>query len=138
MHSIGDLPRFVKIGLIVCVVAIIGLFFLVNPEKGGIFPECIFHSATGYYCPGCGSQRAFHSFLHLDFMGVIRHNILFLPGGALVTYGILLPVVNRLFRKSYPNFLYNKRVPLIILIVIVLFGILRNLPFPPFLMLAPG
>lgn len=33
----------------------------VNP-----FPRCIFLQATGYKCPGCGSQRALHALLHGD------------------------------------------------------------------------
>lgn len=138
MHSIGDLPRFAKIGLLILVPVIIGLFFFINPEKGGVFPECIFHKITGYYCPGCGSQRAFHAFLHLDVRGVLRNNLLFLPGGAAVTYGILLPVVNRVFHKNYPNVLYNKWTPLLFFAIIVAFGILRNLPYYPFSLLAPG
>jgi hypothetical protein len=138
MRSIYDLPRFAKIGLLILIPVILALFFFIKPEEGGIFPECIFHNLTGYYCPGCGSQRAFHAFLHFDVSGVLRNNILFLPGGAVVTYGILLPVVNRVFHKNYPNILYNKWTPLIIFVIIVMFGIMRNLPYYPFSMLAPG
>ena len=26
------------------------------------FGDCLFHSATGYYCPGCGGTRALYAF----------------------------------------------------------------------------
>jgi hypothetical protein len=138
MHSIGNLPKLVKIGLVVLFVGIAALFFFLNPEEKGLFPECVFHSVTGFYCPGCGAQRAIHHFLHLEIGSVFRNNLLFLPGMMVIFYGVALPVANKKFGTNYPNFLYHKRVPLYMFIIIVLFGILRNLPYYPFTLLAPG
>jgi len=138
MHSNGKLPLVLKIVLLAVIAGIIALFFLVSPEKKGIYPECVFHSLTGYYCPGCGSQRALHSLLHLDFKGVVSNNILFLPGLVVMCYGIAIPEINRRFNKNYKNFLYNKWTPLWIFVIIILFAVLRNLPYYPFNVLAPG
>jgi hypothetical protein len=138
MRSIFDLPKFAKIGLVLFFAAMAALFFFFNPEEKGLFPECVFHSMTGFYCPGCGAQRAIHHFLHLEIGGVLRNNLLFLPGMAVIFYGISLPLVNRYFGTNYPNYLYNKWVPLIMFIIIVVFGILRNIPYFPFTLLAPG
>ncbi|NQU85072.1 MAG: DUF2752 domain-containing protein [Mariniphaga sp.] len=138
MQSIGSLPKYVKIGLVVVFGIITALFFIINPEEGGVFPECIFYSVTGYYCPGCGSQRAIHSFLHLDILGVINNNLLFLPGGMIIFYGVTLPLVNKKLGTNYRNFLYHKRAPLYIFIVIILFAVFRNLPWFPFTLLVPG
>jgi hypothetical protein len=55
-----------------------------------------------------------------------------------VIYGVVLPAVNRKFGVNYPNFLYYKWTPLWILIIVILFAVLRNLPWYPFSLLAPG
>ena len=39
------------------------------------FPPCLFHLATGYYCPGCGGTRAITSLLH----GQILNSFLYHP-----------------------------------------------------------
>ena len=44
-------------------VALIIIYAFVDPE-GGMLPRCTFKALTGWDCPGCGSQRAFHALLH--------------------------------------------------------------------------
>lgn len=36
--------------------------------------KCTFKMLTGYDCPGCGSQRAFHAFLHGEFARAWEYN----------------------------------------------------------------
>lgn len=48
---------------VVAAVAVIIFYALADPE-GGMMPRCVFKAATGWDCPGCGSQRAFHALLH--------------------------------------------------------------------------
>lgn len=93
---------------------------------------------TGYYCPGCGSQRAIHSLLHFNFRGVVSHNFLFLPAVLLIFYHYSRPVINRMFNLRLPDIFYRKHTPVILFGVIVLFWVLRNLPFYPFSVLAPN
>lgn len=38
-------------------------YYSVDPA-GGRTPKCIFRLLTGFDCPGCGSQRAFHALMH--------------------------------------------------------------------------
>jgi hypothetical protein len=130
--------KLLNIGLLTAVAVLAVLFFMLDPAKHSIFPRCIFNSVTGYYCPGCGSQRAIHNLLHLDFVGVISYNFLFLPAALLILYHSLHPFLNRKFGLKLPNILYHKLTPWIILIVIILFWILRNIPVYPFSVLAPG
>jgi len=132
------MKKIINIGLLIGITGLAVLFFLLDPAKHDLFPRCLFNSITGYYCPGCGSQRAVHSLLHLDFAGVISYNFLFLPAALLIFYHYLHPVFNRFFGWKLPNVFYFRNTPLIILGVIVLFWILRNIPFYPFTVLAPG
>jgi len=102
------------------------LLYLFNPLTSGIFPPCPFHYLTGMHCPGCGSLRAVHKILHGDLAGALAMNpllVLSLP---------LFPVA--VFRRSW---LYLSWLPLTFLLIILLFGVLRNIPLWPFMLLAP-
>ena len=40
------------------------ILYLRDPTGNAFFPKCMVYSATGLYCPGCGTQRALHHLLH--------------------------------------------------------------------------
>ena len=132
------MKRILNFGILVVFVGLAVLFFVLDPAKYNIFPRCLFNSITGYYCPGCGSQRAIHSLLHFDFAGVVSYNFLFIPAFLLIIYHYLHPILNRFFSWKFPNILYFKNTPWIIFGFVIAFWILRNLPFYPFSVLAPG
>ena len=54
--------------------------------------ECIFHSLTGFYCPGCGNTRSVMALLRFDFLTSLGYNVAPLFGGiiAALGYGELL------------------------------------------------
>lgn len=45
-------------------VALIVLYFFVDPAASRWMPKCFFRELTGWSCPGCGFQRAIHALLH--------------------------------------------------------------------------
>lgn len=98
----------------------------------------MFNSLSGYYCPGCGSQRAIHSLLHLNLEGVVSNNFLFLPAVLAIAYHYSHPLLNKQFGWKLPSILYKKYTPWIIFGIILLFWLLRNLSFYPFSVLAPN
>ncbi len=54
---------------------IVGWFYYrFDPERCMWMPQCIFHRLTGWSCPACGAQRAFHHLLHGHFLGAFRFN----------------------------------------------------------------
>ena len=114
------------------------LYYLADPALINLFPRCIFHSVTGLYCPGCGSQRALHGMLHFNLAEVFHYNLLFIPAFLLIGYNYAFPVMNKQLGMNLPDVLRHKRTPWIILIVIMLFWILRNIPCYPFSDLAPA
>jgi hypothetical protein len=128
---------FLRTVLLILIIALAVLFFVLNPNEHVIFPRCPFNVLTGFYCPGCGSQRAIHSLLHLNFAGVAGNNFLFLPAVLLVFYHYAFPFLNSFFGWKLPNILYLKITPWIIFVVIILFWFFRNLPHFPFSVLAP-
>jgi hypothetical protein len=129
---------FLKGGLLLAIAAAATLFYFLDPSEHIIFPRCIFHTATGYYCPGCGSQRAIHSLLHFDFKAVVQHNILFLIAVGALMYHYLQLFFNRKFQLNLPNLFYMKATPGVVFILIMIFWIIRNLAGFPFTELAPG
>lgn len=59
----------------VALVAAAVVYYLFDPSTTP-FPRCPFLMLTGWKCAGCGSQRAIHSLLHLDFAAAWHHNAL--------------------------------------------------------------
>jgi len=119
-------------------IAVAAVFYFFDPARLAIFPRCPFFVITGYYCPGCGSQRAIHSFLHFRWADVIHYNILVFPAVLFITYHYAALLLKRKFGISFPDILYNKKIPWIILTIVIAFWIARNIPVEPFIWLSPG
>lgn len=86
----------------------------------------MFFTLTGFKCPGCGSQRAIHSLLNLDFCQAFRYNgllFLLIPYMAmLLISGIFKSKMERLYQAlTKPALIY------ILLVVILLWWLLRNI-----------
>ena len=107
------------------------VYFLFDPLESRWMPKCVFHVVTGWDCPGCGSQRAIHALLHGDIAGAFQANaILFL----LVPFLLLVAFVELLGNpagKLYQR-LHHPVLIILIAVIILLWGIARNLPFSPF------
>ncbi|MBC2840010.1 DUF2752 domain-containing protein [Robiginitalea sp. SC105] len=119
-------------GLLVLVL----LYYGINPERGG-FPACPFHELTGFFCTGCGSQRALHDLLHLDVAGALGHNLLFPPVVVLLAWHVVSRMAARSGRRAWKSPLDYSRAPLLVLGIVLVFTLLRNLPWEPFRLLAP-
>lgn len=132
------MKRFSRWGLPVLITGLAVPFYVLDPGEQEIFPRCLFYSLTGYYCPGCGSQRAIHSLLHINIYGVIANNFLFLPAVLLIIYHYLRTVINAGLNRKLPDILYMKNTPWVIFGTVIIFWVLRNIPSPPFSVLAPS
>jgi hypothetical protein len=125
---------------ILTAVAIAGslLYFYLDPSYNKLFPPCPFYSITGLFCPGCGSQRAFHDLLHGNIAASAGHNLLFVAALPVVGYSAIA-VVNNVFRKRkmHQPLFYSQRFTIGVLVVVLLFAILRNVPFGMFEWMRP-
>lgn len=107
-------------------VALVSAYFIFDPAKSLWAPKCLFHVVTGWSCPGCGSQRAIHAFLHLHFIDAVRYNallVIFIP----IILGLGYLEMNR---NKYPRLYARLHSPAIIfsfVIVILGWGIVRNI-----------
>lgn len=128
--------KFYHLVLTIAAFILVFVYFYFNPNSM-LFPKCPLYSTTGIYCPGCGSQRALHSLLHLNFREVIQYNVLFLAGILLGIYHYTIALLNHFYNKKYTSILSNKKTLLFLLGIVILFWILRNIPTYPFTLLAP-
>jgi hypothetical protein len=122
-----------------------GLFVVavVPPTEATYYPRCQFHQLTGLHCPGCGLTRALHAALNGRFEQALAYNVL-----APVILPILaVSVVRSLWswvweeggeeRRYRRPLRWVRHLPWLILVVLLTFWVLRNLPFYPFTWLAP-
>jgi hypothetical protein len=123
------------LALLGAAVAIGAVLFFFNPSTTAFYPKCLFHELTGLYCPGCGTTRALYFLLHGSFLQALQNN-------ALVIF--LLPVLGatmlwRSWRRRPPSLdsRFRSIWIVVLLAVVVVFGVLRNLPARPFCWLAP-
>lgn len=129
--------KFKYIGILIIAAIFIVLYYAVNPLEVGFFPKCPFYLSTGFYCPGCGSQRATHQLLHFNFMGVIKQNLLYFSALLFFVFHAAFLLIQRVFNMKPFNIMYHPKTPIIILMAVLLFWIFRNLPWFPFYLLAP-
>ncbi len=111
--------------------------FLFDPVKSNFFPVCPLFSLTGLACPGCGLTRGFHALFHGDLIAALDFNLL-LPIWVVIIGYVFISLVLLAVRgrglpmwPSYPKFLWG------FMIVLVGFGVLRNIPVWPLTILFP-
>ena len=96
-------------------------------KKYGIGIPCVYNKIFHIKCPGCGMTRASICFLSGDFIGVFKQNALF--------YLIWFEIISVAFKSGI---LYlktghvqiksiNKYFDICVLIMIIVYGILRNI-----------
>jgi len=123
-----------------CALAAAGAYVALNDPSaaGSRFPSCAFRELTGLWCPGCGLTRGMHALFSGDVAEAVSYNI-FTPVVAVVIVGAWWWWARRAFGTSRPSIL--RRVPasgwMAIAGVVVLYGVLRNLPVEPLRALAP-
>ena len=101
---------------------------------GSLFPSCLFHDLTGWYCPGCGMTRALHALVHFDLVRAFAMNAALVLSLPLLAVMALQGVVHRaLLPAAVSRVAFNGRVWIGVLLV---FGVARNLPGLEWL--APG
>ena len=133
-------PTFTKrtlagIGIVAVALALLRLF---DPASSGIFPPCPVHYLTGWYCPGCGSLRAIHALLHGDLHRAWAMNPLTIALLPFIAYGLVSEILVGLRGRGLPQPRFSSSAIYSLGCVIVLFGVIRNLPMHPFSWLAPG
>ena len=108
--------------IIISIVLILYYFQIINIP-------CLFREITHFYCPGCGISRALRSLIHLDLYQAFRYNNLII---------ILLPIIIIYYLEKILNYFNIKNLNItkfmnntfwiILLVIVISYGILRNIP----------
>jgi len=110
----------------------------VDPNHSSAYPQCPTKLLTGLDCPMCGATRAVHSLLRGDVVGAMDHNLLFVLLVPAFLYGFVAWTATRLGHPMRPIPMDSKRVWVPLLVVMVAFTIVRNLPNQPWHWLNSG
>ena len=122
--------KYSKMKLILILISFLIIYFILN-ELLDVGIPCLFYEITGYYCPGCGITRLLFSLLKLDFYQAFRYNplifiLIIITGIYWLVKFILKKFIN--ISIAIPNYVYY-----ILLVIVIIFGILRNIPMFDFL-----
>lgn len=117
---------FYIIGLIIFILG--AIFYLYNPSTNSFFLKCPIKYFTGFSCPGCGSQRAIHELLHLNFKKAFEYNAMLVLSLPFILVGIAFnfDTIKNRFPKTR-NLLSGQKTILIYLMILILFSIFRNI-----------
>jgi Protein of unknown function (DUF2752) len=105
---------------------------------GARYPGCVFHQMTGLWCPGCGLTRGTYQLLHGHLGSALSVNV-FTPL-ALVAIVVAWVVWLRTSWGGPPIRLplgAIRALAVILPVVILAYGVLRNIPVTPLKALAP-
>ncbi len=123
-----------KILLAVLALSVTAFYFFWNPTENHFLPSCLFKNITGFYCPGCGGQRAFHAILHGDFTEAFHDNFLIFIIIPIAFYKIILEMNGS---ASKDVFILGRKRIWIFLSLLFFFTIIRNVPLYPLNQLIP-
>lgn len=105
----------------------VGVVGVVDPNQPGHYPTCPFLLVTGLQCPGCGSLRAIHALTRGDVGSAVGLNAL-----AIAALVLLTVIWVRWLRARLAGYERARLAPAgrirALLAVVVIFGVLRNLP----------
>lgn len=108
-----------------------------DPAKANVFPACLLLSVTGFACPGCGLTRGFHELFHGRFIPALDFNLL-IPVWAFVLGYVWISLLMLAVRgRGLPMWMKDPKFLWASMVVLLVFGVLRNIPVWPLTILFP-
>lgn len=108
-----------------------------DPSKPNFLPACPLFALTGLACPGCGLTRGFHALFHGDIITAIDFNALTPLWAVIFAYVGLSLTLLAIRGRGLPMWPTNPKFVAVAGIVLLLFGIVRNIPVYPLTILFP-
>ena len=108
-----------------------------DPTTAGLFPVCPLFKLTGLACPGCGLTRGFHALFHGVLMTALDYNAL-IPLFVLIFGFFLISMAMVAVRgRGLVKLTHSPKLLFGFFALLIVFGVLRNLPFYPLTFLYP-
>lgn len=130
--------RYALVGA-VFVALLVGALVLYShpPSSTPWYPKCQLYQLTGWYCSGCGATRATFALLHGRLEEAARMNVL----AVVVLPMVVVFAMRSLWRWAQGGTARSSApspwLAILVAVVLIGFGVVRNLPWPPFTWLAP-
>lgn len=106
--------------------ALLIAYYYTHDPASAPAPKCIFKMVTGWDCPGCGSQRAFHAILHGNIAAAWHFN----PFVFFAVPGAAFYITVEAMRKRLPRLhsaAINPFIIAAITLAAILYTVLRNI-----------
>jgi hypothetical protein len=130
--------RYIRLALFLFTFTGISIYFYFNNPATVLYPPCPFLYLTGYYCPGCGTSRAFHQLLHGNIINAFNLNPLMVICIPLIAYLFICLLEPKVKEKCIiSKLVFNTTFLKIMFGIIIVYWIARNIKFYPFTLLAP-
>lgn len=129
--------RYLAAGGIATFVLGSSLVWLINPSNLNFMPVCPLYSLTGIACPGCGLTRGFHALFHGDVMTALDYNALIPLFVLLFAFFLISMLLVAVRGRGFPKWAYSPKPLFGFFVLLMVFGVLRNLPYYPFSVLFP-
>ncbi|MBI3416378.1 MAG: DUF2752 domain-containing protein [Verrucomicrobia bacterium] len=113
------------------------VLFWFDPAQHSFYPRCLLHEFTGLNCPGCGALRALHHLSHGELRTALHFNPLVVLAGPFLLWWLARKFWNTDAGPSLPNLFARPVVGWALVTLVIVFSIVRNLPFAPFTAFAP-
>ena len=111
--------------------------YMFDPRIPGLYPICPFFGVTGFHCPGCGTLRALHVLLHGDLSGALGYNLLTVMSLPFIAYSFTSKMGKDFLDRALPLIFIPHQLIWGLLVAVLAFWTLRNVPLAPFNVLAP-
>ncbi len=104
-----------------------GLLYALLFSEFNIKIPCIFNTITGYLCPACGISRMCVSILKFEFLEAFYYNKLIFLLIPLFCYFLVKWSIDYVKKGKITNSKIEKIIIWIVIVLLVLFGIVRNI-----------
>lgn len=108
-----------------------------DPTQVHLFPVCPLYALTGFACPGCGLTRGFHALFHGDVAAAMHFNVLIPVWAVIFAVSFISLALFAVRGRGLPINELSPNWLVVFMVVLLVFGIVRNIPAYPFSLLFP-
>jgi hypothetical protein len=133
-------PTIQRLSAAVGVIAMTGgasVVYAFDPSQTHFLPVCPLYALTGFACPGCGLTRGFHALFHGDVLTALDFNALIPIWTVIFGYLFVSLLLTAVRGRGLPWKFISPSTLFGFVVLLITFGVLRNLPFYPFTILFP-
>jgi hypothetical protein len=130
MLQVVDFKKILSFSASIMIIVILVLIYKnYNPIDAYYFPKCPFNEITGYKCPGCGSQSTIHYLLNLNIYSAFKENPILVISIPYLLFAFILDLIKEPEKRllKLRNIFLGQKAILVILLIIIFWGILRNI-----------